>query len=799
MPFSLRNLAVLAGFLALSCAPGKSAMAAASAGKTAVTDVPAVQKHTKTCFDFSQPLPKPLLAAKPLGDEFTGPFPSWSNLKRDFGAKGDGSSDDTNAVQAAFDALSMKSHSPVLFIPRGTYLIKKTVWLKAAQSIAIIGENPADTTLKWAGPHGGTLLHINGVSYSRFDRLTFDGAGAKGIVVDQSSVPNTPGAQFDTGNEYTDDVFENGYMGIRAGEFGGAAETSVLRSRFLNNDYGIALRNFNALDWWVWYSYFARNNVGITNTLGKGGGAGNFHAFNNVFQSSGHADLQLLNTGVFNFRDNFSIGSPKFLEEQFYYTNAAVTTLQHNIVITAKGNDCGGCSVYQGNMGPTVMTDNVFVSPPDATGPAILITALDPPDCLSVHNTFTNPKTIECKGLQNGQGRLISVGDRVTKAAEVDPKAPAPVEPLPSFHRRIFEVPPRSGSDAIQKAIDEAAHYCGQRPVVHLAYGPYGLGTTVTMPANCDIQLVGDGGRTALHWMGLGPGPALLLAGPSRAILREFYLDAGNAIGIEVKDADQKGARVYMQQIQALRSTSVNLLVNRLDNTLVELQNFQLALTSAAPGAKGVAFKVVGGPLAQQGHPQDGRTNLLAGSGGANYLSFQVSGGADVLVRDAWFEGTRPFVYAQVSDNSTVTFEGSRMATSGWAAPTQLNAVQVDNLSCAVTVLSSASDSDVGIKNSSSGSIGILGNNFGKARQYVSGDGSVKPVFALNRYDLKSYGSKPVSKTYAAPTPTAILTALAQSRATHPSDIEDLKAGVTDARFYRVTVEGGDIGIVITR
>jgi hypothetical protein len=128
-----------------------------------------------------------------------------------------------------------------------------------------------------------------------------------------------------------------------------------------------------------------------------------------------------------------------------------------------------------------------------------------------------------------------------------------------------------------------------------------------------------------------------------------------------------------------------------------------------------------------------------------------------------------------------------------------LDAVETDNLSCAVTVLSSALDSDVAIKNSKGGHIGILGNNFGKARHYVGGDGSAQPLFAMNRYDQTGYGSKPIFKSYAPPTQSAILAALAQSRATHPSEIENLKAGLTDVRFYRVTVERGDIGIVVTR
>src|SRR5436189_3973533 len=50
------------------------------------------------------------------GDEFVGPFPSWTNLKTAYGAAGDGMADDTAAVQSGLDEVALSGRSPVLFI-----------------------------------------------------------------------------------------------------------------------------------------------------------------------------------------------------------------------------------------------------------------------------------------------------------------------------------------------------------------------------------------------------------------------------------------------------------------------------------------------------------------------------------------------------------------------------------------------------------------------------------------------------------------------------------------------------------
>lgn len=67
------------------------------------------------------------------------------NVRTEFGAKGDGATDDTAAIQSAFDTCQQK-HMEIVFFPKGTYLVTKPVHFRGWMFMQ--GESRDATTLK---------------------------------------------------------------------------------------------------------------------------------------------------------------------------------------------------------------------------------------------------------------------------------------------------------------------------------------------------------------------------------------------------------------------------------------------------------------------------------------------------------------------------------------------------------------------------------------------------------------------------------------------------------------------------
>lgn len=154
--------------------------------------------------------PAPALAQLPAGTPVYSVNAKWVtdhgsqlyNIKS-FGAVGDGSTDDTAAIQAGLNQVcGVPGVGPGmgnLFFPLGTYKITSTLYCYANPSYssrisgAVGGDSGNQSTIIWAGASGGTMIVLMGWRQSVVENLNFNCAGiAKyGIVVTATNTINT--------------------------------------------------------------------------------------------------------------------------------------------------------------------------------------------------------------------------------------------------------------------------------------------------------------------------------------------------------------------------------------------------------------------------------------------------------------------------------------------------------------------------------------------------------------------------------------------------------------------------------
>jgi hypothetical protein len=710
--------------------------------------------------------------AADIVDEFVGPFPSWLNAKTGFGAKGDGIADDTQALQAALDAAASSSSATTLFLPPGTYRITRTLALNYRINVSVIGADPATTAIRWAGPRHGTMLRLNGTAYSRFNRLTWDGAGTADIAVDQSWDGAHP--HFDTANELADDVFTDTGFGIRGGALGhGFAETSILRDRFIRNSQaGVSLGNFNALDIWIRDCLFQDCATGVTNTLG----AGNFKIYHCTFLGSTKCDISMGNTGEFSIRNNTSLRSAQFFNAGFT-RNPASIILEGNIILDPLGAE----AISVSNQGAVIFLRNTVRSSAEAAGPVARFSS----NAFCLNNTFTLPAPIAAGDHSTVTGtQVVALAQLVGLAPAKQPGAQR------NMGRKIFEVPPGATAAAIQAVIDRAAKLSGRRPIVHFPYANYQISATLVVPAGSDMQLTGDGfgdvRATMLSWTGTSGGPIIRFEGPSRATLRDLTLKGSNsATNLLITGADAPGSRVFLEGFHQVGG-GTGLHVNGLDHTLV------LAYDGGFSGLQ-TAVKVIGGPAAAAGHPAEGRTVLYSGAMSGNVLSHQLSGGATLTVQDGWYEGGNASTYAELTGSGRFTAAGDHIAV-----PQNSPAFRVHDFSGKALLAASDLSGRFTLSGSNAGArvliLGILAEN----EQFLDDQSRSNAQLLVMTYRTRNHGSTVINGgSLAAGDIGTYQEGWVKDMLNVQSSPISSSPRASDIRLYRVMSLGGAIGLDI--
>ncbi len=697
-----------------------------------------------------------------VDDEFVGPFASWGDVKRDFGAVGDGKTDDTAALQKALDTLrppNRKFH--VVYLPAGDYRITRTLHLARerqdeSQNIMILGEDPATTVIRWDGPAGGVMFDY-GAWYCKVGRLTLDGAGTAGTAV-------AHGRRFATYNEFCDMVFRDVGFGIEAGAKGGEgiAETVVMRCRFVRcTEAGISLQNFNSLDWFIWFSTFDDCGDGVTNIHG----AGNFYVYQSLFHRSKTADIHIGNTGYFSFRDNTSIGSRAFLATSLMNA-CSMLTIQGNTIL-----DPEDVPIQVDNLGPLLLLDNVIKSHAETAVRVRYVAGL-----VSMGNTFTVQNPIR------GQRSPRTVDDRVVEYGSIRAKLPSmPVTPVK--RGAVHEVAVGSNAEAIQKAIDA---YCsvkeqGQRPVIHLPAGTYSIGRTLTIPARNDVQLVGDGVATILQWTRDESGCVLRTPGPARVTLRDLTIDGNKAaMGLVVENCDQVGARILMDQVNVHGGQEVGLLIDHLRHTDVSVLNFDHA-------DQVLSVKVVGAAATATNDSTSGRAVIFCGSSSNNELSYEVVNGGRLLVRDTWYETGQFPRFLRCEGAGEFTLHGANVAT---VYREHIPMIEVNDFHGKLSFLNTifaTKDTQVAIHGDGRGTKAVF-MALGNRSDFLANESPNARVALLESFRYWLGGrALPVANQGAADD-TFLREMLAQTRREQFRSLDPVTSEATDLRMYRVSV-----------
>lgn len=179
------------------------------------------------------------------------------NVKTDYGAVGDGSTDDTAAIQSAINAAkAVTGRQQIVYFPYGTYKITSTLVCAntgvAGQftGVSLLGDGPLGTTLRWDGSTSGALLQIYNAKQYKVSGLRFLNNVAMGTTIGVDMTGSQSGTTTGSG-VWEHCLWENFSVGARIGQWNNiecASELLFLHPMFYACGLGAVVFGYNTLD-----------------------------------------------------------------------------------------------------------------------------------------------------------------------------------------------------------------------------------------------------------------------------------------------------------------------------------------------------------------------------------------------------------------------------------------------------------------------------------------------------------------------------------------------------------------------
>ena len=448
----------------------------------------------------------------------------WVNVKTNVqpAAVGDGVHDDTTAIQAALNRLddNYVSRTKTVYFPPGTYRITKTLTLTKVQGAMLVG-NGQTTRIVWGGPLDQTMFWSNGVTYSRYVGLTWDGANKAAVGVDHASK-----SYYESRIRHQDEAFLNfRTAGIRCGynQVTPTAEMMFRNCLFQKCGNGVAFLQWNDYDNDFEGCDFRDCGIAINCQMGQA------YVRDTHFERSSIVDVYL-NSHAHSIRRCTSIGSNQFLKAPLTGSSDIITVQDCHV----DGWTGTQGAISLGMRGPTTIFDCSFTHAPDAAPPIRLAnwrTVLQ--SVILSNNVAPGSSTLIDPGL-NSQIAQIPAGARGPSLSDPTQSLFTSSETVPTS---VLDVKTGFGAKgdgitddtrAILSAIHAAAAL-GGHPLVYLPPGIYVV--SATLPLTGGYGIGGSGSQTIVHWGGSpSAGPVFSVQDPQNTLLEQIQITAPDSV-----------------------------------------------------------------------------------------------------------------------------------------------------------------------------------------------------------------------------------------------------------------------------
>lgn len=453
----------------------------------------------------------PALAWRPRSD--------WQNV-RDTGARGDGAADDTAAIQRLLDAAK---DGTTVYLPPGTYRITRTLTLLGPRHGFLLIGHGRDSTLAWDGELGGKLFLDDGVAYSRFVGIQFDGRGRAGIGFYHRS-----DRRFETEVRHQ----HLGFRGFtQAGVLAEPKDTFALAETLFENCpfedcvRAVSFTQFNDYDFTFDGCEFRRCGTAIECVHG------NFYARNCHFEGSRDVDILSAPEHGSSVRRCTSEGSRQFIR----FAQPVGTMTIQDCRVAGWTNPEGAITLAGA---PVLLFDCGFADGPAGRAPVTVSRGaqrliVSGNTASGVPGVFALASGVSLCEIPPGArtGSLDSASRRFLKSTVAVPGKVFDA-------RRDFGAKADGVSDdtaALQRAID-AARACGEGAIAYLPCGTYAVRATLRL-AGGGYSVGGSGWSTRLVWRGPNGGTMVAVEAPQGLTLEHLNVGSHDA-GAMANDID---------------------------------------------------------------------------------------------------------------------------------------------------------------------------------------------------------------------------------------------------------------------